>query len=516
MKIRIAARKSDLARLQAFDVANHLRAASDGQVDSQIEIDFQFSQSLGDKNLDAPLWQMPEKGVFTRDLQEDLIQNRCDLVVHSWKDLPVEGFKETEVFATLERQDQRDLLFFKPQRLAALQEASVALVRIFSSSPRRAFNLGRSLPNLLPIKNSKIEFHPIRGNVGTRVRKFLESDFEGLIVASAAIHRLLNPPLGSDPEILAASHDLRSVLKGLLWMYLPLKENPTAAAQGALAIEIRRNDLPLKKLLAKINHVSTFENAQGEREILSAYGGGCHQKLGISILTRSFGRVLSVQGESPDGNFLERWEILKAAETPIKASPSELWPQSPSEATFFDRESIFLKKPSDKNAFFVSRSEALPVHWSLDPLKEYLWVSGAKTWKSLAHRGLWVHGSSEGLGEDFPHLPLAPNLTIKWVKLTHEESAQINESEGTPAMAGYRLIKKDLKTLSDFGNRKHYFWMSASGFYRALELDPSIIKAEHSCGPGNTYRLLSKLVKTHQLKLRVALDYESWKKSLLG
>ena len=86
MNIRIGSRKSDLAKIQALVVAKTLKAKSL----SPIEIEHVFKSSLGDDNLDQPLYRMPDKGVFTKDFTEDLVAGQIDMVVHSWKDLPTE------------------------------------------------------------------------------------------------------------------------------------------------------------------------------------------------------------------------------------------------------------------------------------------------------------------------------------------------------------------------------------------------------------------------------------------
>src|SRR5690349_14814080 len=105
MKIKIGSRRSDLARVQALAVGRALKKAH-----RDLEVVHSFKESLGDKNLSDPLWKMPERGVFTEDFVDDLIQGRCDVVVHSWKDLPAEPRTETAIVATLPRADQRDLL----------------------------------------------------------------------------------------------------------------------------------------------------------------------------------------------------------------------------------------------------------------------------------------------------------------------------------------------------------------------------------------------------------------------
>src|SRR5207245_8532816 len=111
MRLVLAARRSELARIQAIEVGDALRKAN-----PQVTIEYSFNESLGDKNHNDPLWQMPEKGVFTQDLREGLLAGRYDLAVHSWKDLAIEDDGETEIVATLARADMRDLLLVRRDR----------------------------------------------------------------------------------------------------------------------------------------------------------------------------------------------------------------------------------------------------------------------------------------------------------------------------------------------------------------------------------------------------------------
>src|SRR6185369_17938513 len=103
MRVTIASRRSDLARIQAYQVGETLH-----NVHPQIAIDYSFHESLGDKNQNDPLWQMPAKGVFTQDFRAGLLRGDFDLVVHSWNDLAIEDDPETEIIATLPRADARD------------------------------------------------------------------------------------------------------------------------------------------------------------------------------------------------------------------------------------------------------------------------------------------------------------------------------------------------------------------------------------------------------------------------
>src|SRR5207245_10555109 len=180
MRLVLAARRSELARIQAIEVGDALRKAN-----PQVTIEYSFRESLGDKNQNDPLWQMPEKGVFTQDFREGLLRGEFDLVVHSLKDLTIENDPETEIAATLARADARDLLLVRNDRWAEVERTGV--IAILTSSPRRAYNLDSFLREALPAKLRELNFVNVRGNVPTRVRKLFQSDVDGLIVAKAAL-----------------------------------------------------------------------------------------------------------------------------------------------------------------------------------------------------------------------------------------------------------------------------------------------------------------------------------------
>lgn len=141
--VRISARKSDLARLQAYLVGEALVKKN-----KNFKIEYQFRESLGDKNLENPLWKMPEKGVFTQDFKDDLIKGKTDIVVHSWKDIPIAAQGKTAIAATLARADERDVFLFKKSFLKLPPKE----LTVFSSSPRREHNLMPFFSWSLPFK----------------------------------------------------------------------------------------------------------------------------------------------------------------------------------------------------------------------------------------------------------------------------------------------------------------------------------------------------------------------------
>lgn len=477
MRLRIGARRSDLARLQAFEVGARLRREK-----PDLQIEYVFTESLGDKNLTDPLWKMPEKGVFTEDLSRGLRDGSLDLVVHSWKDLPIEDRPGSLIAATLERADARDVILFKRENRALVEEERH--LRLFSSSPRREYNLRPFLLEAYPGGLDSVEFHSVRGNIQTRVRKLLESDsMDGLVVAKAALDRLLT---AQEPEFQETKNFLRNALDRLDWMAAPLSLNPSAAAQGALAIEVPSARSELLGILESVNDRQAWLDVQEERMVLKAHGGGCHQKIGATILTRPYGRLRFLRGLTEAGVELrERRCETTALED---GGPSTVVRTS----ALFERVArSFSGIPSGINALYVAHDGGWPpsLSWS-----GFLWCAGWTTWKKLARRGLWVHGCSEGLGarEDLREAILAPGL--RWATLTHAQSG--NEGRGE------RLVTYDLRPIPNAvepsGAKLH--WSSAHLYEEALTRWPHLADKSHSCGPGKTWELLREKVPGIQVK----------------
>ncbi len=491
MRVTIASRRSDLARIQAYQVGEALRAAH-----PQIEINYSFHESLGDKNLNDPLWKMPEKGVFTQDFREGLLRGEFDLVVHSWKDLAIEDDPETEIVTTLPRADQRDVLLIREDRWAGIENTGV--LTIFTSSPRRAHNLDSFLPAVLPAKISEVRFENVRGNVPTRVRKLLDGDADGLIVAKAALDRLLEAP---QPEFAQTQAFLRDALSRCRWMVLPLRENPTAPAQGALAVEISRQRPDMRKLLSPLNAADEFRAVISEREILSSYGGGCHQKIGTSVLRRAYGEITFLRGLTDDGRVLAGATLRPSRPRPAKISRDDMWPPDPSVVDWFKREAFTPGSPDGPRALWIAKADALPDDWQVPP-SQMVWASGVQTWKKLADRGIWVNGCAESLGEqEAPRIETLAGGAVDWLKLTHDGGY----TDGDMAsLATYRLVPK--REVDDLLGKKYFFWKSGSAFEYALSQHPWLKEMTHFCGPGNTQRILQR----QGVEAHIVLDHRQW------
>ena len=116
-QIRILSRKSDLAVIQAKEVGSKILEKF-----PDIKIEYITKKTAGDIDLQTPLANMNSSGVFTDDLRNDLIKNKCDLAVHSWKDLPLDLGSDTILAGSLTRADQRDIIFIKKNKFAELKK----------------------------------------------------------------------------------------------------------------------------------------------------------------------------------------------------------------------------------------------------------------------------------------------------------------------------------------------------------------------------------------------------------
>lgn len=468
MKLRLSSRQSALAQAQAYQVGAAL-----SKKNPQVEIEFLFRESLGDKNLTDPLWKMPERGVFTEDFFQDLVQAKTDLVVHSWKDLPTEAREQTFIAATLPRADQRDLLLFKKSSLKKAE------LKIYSSSPRRAFNIKPFLSWALPWTVNSLEFHSVRGNIPTRIQKLLDDkETDGLILAKAAIDRLM-----TDTHFPETVEFLKKSLKQLDWMVLPLTENPNAAAQGAIAVEISSKRPEVLDLVKPINCEISYSSAQREREILKEFGGGCHLALGMSVLQRNYGRIEIIRGLTPAGESIssKKFYPVKKRPTDLKVGRIEFSSKRTQKDVSFD----------GFNALYVSKAEAATSNIKAD----CVWAAGIHTWKKLASMGIWVHGSSEGLGEsENPQIENLCLTELKWARVTHDMAL---ESDNRKSLGAYHL-ELQLKTTQLDPSHNAYQWKSGSEFLLSLRQFPELKNRFHICGPGRTYDTIKKQLGSDQ------------------
>jgi len=241
-RLRIGSRGSQLALWQA----NHIRALLE-QRGHTVEIE--VIKTTGDRITDVALGQVGTKGMFTKEIEEALAENRIDLAVHSLKDLPTEIPGSCQIAAIPARDDPRDVLCSgKYDSIEALPSHA----RVGTSSLRRQAQLKSLRPDL--------DIHPLRGNVDTRLRKLETGEYDAVILAAAGLNRL------------GKKDCIRQVL-------VPKLMCP-AAGQGALAVEIRKADSTVHQHVAFLDDNAARTTTACERAMLNRLGGGCQVPIG--------------------------------------------------------------------------------------------------------------------------------------------------------------------------------------------------------------------------------------------
>jgi len=263
--ITIGTRGSQLALYQAEKVKATLESLF-----PELQVELKIIKTKGDKILDVALSKIGDKGLFTKEIENELLDNSVDIAVHSLKDLPTRLPEGLKLGAVLERGEFRDAFVGKNgKKLADLQPGDV----VATSSLRR-------IAGLLKI-NDQVVVKDIRGNVNSRLQKMDDGYCDAMIMAAAGLQRLgLEEYITEiiDPEIV-----------------MP------AVSQGAIAIETRENDEEVDELMAKVNHVATWNAIIAERAFLAHLEGGCQVPLGCYSRIENNHLVLSGFVASVDG-----------------------------------------------------------------------------------------------------------------------------------------------------------------------------------------------------------------------
>jgi hydroxymethylbilane synthase len=285
-------------------------------------------------------------------------------------------------------------------------------------------------------------------------------------------------------------------------MVLPIRDFPTAPAQGALAIEVASDRQDVFELVTAVTHGPTLRAVAAERAVLAASGGGCHEALGATMLVRDYGDVRSVRGCAPDGTLFNEWSLRSPHPAPPHAAGLDAIFPRPDERNDARRQPLDVDLPARAGGFWIARAEAAPERFG-PAADQLVWAAGTRTWRRLAARGIWVHGCSDGLGdEELPALDRLTGHPVAWTRLTHQEAAK-GDPDAVATYAVTRALPEDL------ASRTHFFWTSGSLFRRALEAHPGIAGGWHASGPGRTARVLSDVLGASP-RVSIWLDYEPW------
>ncbi|TRM82522.1 hydroxymethylbilane synthase [Sulfolobus sp. D5] len=256
-KIKIATRGSRLSLIQVDMVGQALNKLG-------IEYDIIKVKTKADLFMNEPLYKLG-KGVFEREVNEAVVKGETNVAVHSMKDLPSELHPDLEIFGVLKRDSPYDVLISK-KGIRELQSGAI----IGTSSLRRK--------NFITFLRGDIIVKDLRGNVDTRIKKYLMGEYNGIILAEASLLRL---------KIDVTYHRLN------VFDFTP---EPN---QGIVAIIGRKKDIELKKMFDEISDYDTLDEALAEREAINIVGGGCHSPVGV--LFRKYGKELFGIASYSDG-----------------------------------------------------------------------------------------------------------------------------------------------------------------------------------------------------------------------
>lgn len=244
--IRIGTRGSKLALVQTNLVIDALKSRY-----PNLACEVVIIKTMGDKILNKPLLEFGGKAVFVNEFEDMLLDHQIDFAVHSAKDMPMELAKGLHIAGVLKREDPRDVLITR-KSFSWKEEDTVT---IGTSSLRRQLQIEALYPN--------VSCKSLRGNIDTRLKKLLEGQYDGIILAAAGINRLN-----------------RKEDKELSYQRLDFNQMIPACGQGIIAIE-GRMDSEYNQYMKEITDSQSWQELRIERNALRIFQAGCHEAIGI-------------------------------------------------------------------------------------------------------------------------------------------------------------------------------------------------------------------------------------------
>ncbi len=280
-KVTIGTRGSELALWQADFIKKELE-----KLHKNLVVEIKIIKTKGDKILDVALSKIGDKGLFTKELEQQLLDGKIDLAVHSLKDLQTTLSEGLKIGAITKRHDVEDVFIGRKKGFSIFDIKEGGTVA--TGALRRRSQLKHLRPDLNIVE--------LRGNVPSRIQKFLDSDWDGIILARAGVERLkLNKHISS---------------------VIPLDFMLTAPGQGALGIEIRDNDNRIAEIVKVLHNEDCALAVRAEREFLKALNGGCQAPIAAYATIQPNGLVLDGFVGSLDGSITFRKRIRGKKSSP--------------------------------------------------------------------------------------------------------------------------------------------------------------------------------------------------------
>ncbi|HLX11759.1 MAG TPA: hydroxymethylbilane synthase [Bacteroidota bacterium] len=268
LSIIIGSRGSELALWQTNWATGELKRLTKGLIVETI-----IMKTIGDKILDSSLSKIGDRGLFTKELDSALLEKTIDCAVHSMKDVPTVLAEGLAIGAITHREDVRDAFVCHPNKPWKSHKDLPQGATIATGSLRRRSQLMRF--------RSDLHIEDLRGNIGTRLQKLDESNWDGIVLASAGLKRL--------------------GLAKRITEFLPAETILPAVGQGALAIVIRKGDKKMEKIVRQLHHEPTAVSVRAERAFMRFLEGGCQVPIGTFARFEDNNFVLNAMIGSLDG-----------------------------------------------------------------------------------------------------------------------------------------------------------------------------------------------------------------------
>jgi len=277
----IGSRSSDLALWQAHYVKDAIERKNRG-----IAVEIKRIQTKGDKIIDVALSKIGDKGLFTKEIENELLSGSIDIAVHSLKDLETKIPEGLKLSVVTKRHNVEDVLIARAHGVTidSLRENAV----IATGSLRRRSQLQHLRPD--------IKVMDLRGNVPTRINRFVTSDWDAIILACAGVERLK--------------------LEKHISSYIPVTRMLPAVGQGALGIEIKEDNQFANDIIQPLHHEDTYISVTAERSLLASLQGGCQVPIGAYAQVESDKLSLAAMVGTLDGRKIIRRTINGSKKEP--------------------------------------------------------------------------------------------------------------------------------------------------------------------------------------------------------
>lgn len=449
-----------------------IEAATEG-----INVEIIARSSRGDALQDVPLQTVEGSDFFTQDIFDALENGDADIAVHSLKDMSSEHFFGANKFAVVDRDDTRDVVIFQKDIQQKIAEGKQIVIG--TCSPRREEMAMGFLQKALPQLNNnfRVVTKMIRGNVDTRLRKLDSGEYDGIILATAGLNRLLRS---------REDTGVKKLLKDKKLMLLPLIECVPAPCQGAIVAEAAPENIRAVQLLNLINSNSLMTDCTREKKEAVQYGTGCLQKFGVTTFNRGGNKVLYAAGKNSNEEKFSKWEGLPELDIANKKFFSSTDHMGEFFQYEYSAESIRIEEP----VVYVANYKAVNDHNLTGELNgKRVWAAGTKTWYELAKKGIWVEGSADAFGLEtlIPvwKMPLISIEKNEVAVITNDQSKDNWRQKGWNVHSTYSLREKQPTVISDqIKEADIIFWTSFRQYQKYKELLKNNV--QHVCPYGET------------------------------